>query len=173
MSVRQYKQDNQSFFEVRLRVQDKQGNWTEKRKRGLKSLKQARKWEQNLFKGIGAGRIQVGNLKWQEWHKYFLETIKLSMKNSTVMGYDGGLKKWLPIDWREKKLKDFSKRDIHSFLFEFLDDRVTDHMRKELRKKLNRIFQSAVEEGLINRNPVLGIKVTVPVSEKKVLSSEE
>jgi len=38
---------------------------------------------------------------------------------------------------------------------------------------LMRIFQMAVEEGVISRNPARGIKVKVPSSEQKVLTSDE
>ena len=173
MSINMYEKNNRKLYEARIRLQDSCGNWVEKRKRNFKSEKQARKWEYAVYKGLGSGTIQLGTMIWSDWHEHFLENLKLSMKNSTIINYDGALKKWLPTTWKNTKMKNFSKADVHYFLFETLGDRVTEHMRKNLRRRISRVFQAAVEEGVIARNPSLGIKVTAPISEKKVLSADE
>ncbi len=64
--------------------------------------------------------IKGGYLRWtwREWHQECLKQMALSYKASTVQGYDGGLKKWLPKEFVEKYLEDINVQDIRKFLFE-------------------------------------------------------
>ncbi len=47
------------------------------------------------------------------------------------------------------------------------------HSRKTLLKLIKRVFQIAVEDGILERNPAVGIKVPVPEVEQKFLTNEE
>ena len=89
------------------------------------------------------------------------------------MGYDGDLKKWLPQDWCEKEMSSFSKNDVYDLIFNYIGDRASAHTRQKTYKKVLRLFELAVEDGIINRNPAKGIRVRVPEANKKVLNSNE
>jgi len=113
-------------------------------------------------------------LSFQQWHEKFLESIKLNFKKSTIAQYDGDLKKWLVPELSNKQLSKIKKADIHNFIFEIVPTKNgTAHTQKRLCKNLKRIFQAALEEGYINRNPACGIKVKTPPPSKLVLNTNE
>ena len=78
----------------------------------------------------------------------------------------------LPNYWDEMELGDFSKVNIHKFIFEDMLSS-TPHQKKDVHKILRRFFEMAIEEGVINKNPAKGIKIKLPSPEQKVLTSEE
>ena len=110
--------------------------------------------------------------KWKDWLQECLKRMRFSLKHSTIFDYEKILGKWVPEFWNEIELKALTKADIHSLLFEDMRS-TTPHQKKKVHKMLMRVFQLAVEEGLITRNPVTGIKVTVPPFEQKGLTSKE
>ena len=64
--------------------------------------------------------------------------------------------------------------DIHEVLFEKMtDDVATQHTRKQVLKIIKRIFQMAVDNGKLDRNPCQGMMVKVPETEMKVLNGSE
>ena len=66
----------------------------------------------------------------------------------------------------------FKKADVHYLIFEDMRS-ATPHQKGKVYKMLKRIFQLAVEEGVINKNPTNGIQVRVPAPKQKVLTSNE
>ncbi len=62
---------------------------------------------------------------------------------------------------------------MHSFLFEELPLDTTAHTRKYVLKIIKRIFQMAVDNGHLDRNPTLGLMVKVPETLKSVLTPVE
>lgn len=174
MSIKKYKnKENETRYEVRIRVKDGRGKWHEKRKRAFETIRKAQQWEIKFQKGLACGAVDLTRLTFAEWHKEFLEDLKLHFKNSTVKNYDGNITKWIPPEWNGRRLSSFSKLDIHHLLFERLEGLATPHKKVVLRKALHRIFQAAIDEGVIVRNPVNGIKVQAPQGKKLVLSPKE
>src|SRR6185437_1365237 len=57
--------------------------------------------------------------------------------------------------------------------YEELDQGLSPNSRRNILQMVRRIFQMAVEEGAIDRNPCAGIQVKVPEVEQKVLTSTE
>ena len=98
--------------------------------------------------------------------------MQFSLKYSTVNNYRKILGKWIPRFWSEEELQNLTKADVHNLIFENMFS-ATPHQKKNLHKALRRVFEMAVEEGAINRNPARGIKVTIPAPKQKVLTSEE
>ena len=145
-----------------------------RKKKGVTSERKARELEFQ-FKNELHQLIKGGYLRWtwREWHQECLKQMGLSYKASTVQGYDGGLKKWLPKEFVEKYLEDINVQDIRKFLFEAVGDRVSKHYQNNLLKMVKRIFEMAVEEGVLAKNPALSIKVKVPQAQKKVLNAQE
>ncbi len=113
-------------------------------------------------------------IDFQKCHMKFIEEIKLSMKLSTVMQYDGDLKKWLPSEFLSKPIKEITREDVRSLVFDHMSKkRATAHTQKRVAKNLRRIFQSFVDEGRINKNPVNGINIKLPPALKRVLNTSE
>lgn len=91
-----------------------------------------------------------------------------------VMQYDGDLKKWLPEGFGDKKLTEYTKSNIHELVLKTLPKNgASPNLQKKTRRVLARIFEAALEEGLINRNPCKGITVKVPPPKKEVLVTGE
>lgn len=116
----------------------------------------------------------ITEMIFSDWHKRFLDDIKLSYKRGTVMQYDGDLKKWLPNFFSSKKMSEITKSDVHSLIFDYLlREGASANLQRKIRRVLSRIFEAAVEEGLIARNPCKGISVKVPPPVKFVLNTQE
>lgn len=98
--------------------------------------------------------------------------MRFSLKYFTVLNYEKLLGKWVPQNWDNEELQNFTKADIHSVIFEGMRA-ATPNLKSRVHKMLMRVFQLALEDGLIARNPAKGIKISVPPPEQKVLTSEE
>ncbi|MCF6287553.1 MAG: hypothetical protein L3K26_20585 [Candidatus Hydrogenedentes bacterium] len=84
-----------------------------------------------------------------------------------IMQYDGDLKKWLSKDFNGMPMEKIKKEDIHSFIFGTIAKAgATAHSQKRILKTLRRIFESALDEGVIARNPAKGIRIKVPPPKK-------
>lgn len=114
------------------------------------------------------------SLSFYQWHESFLKEIRLTMRNSTVTQYDGDLRKWLPKWLIDKKLEDITREDIHKLIFDQMSFRgASAHTQRRILKSIHRIFEVALENGLIARNPSRGIKIKVPPPNTSGLNSEE
>ena len=146
------------------RRKDFQGNF-------ISSLPKAKKVEFELKREL-VGKKGQSIWKWEEWLKECLRKMRFSLKHSTIIGYEVTLRKWVPKDWSQKELGDFKKADIHCLIFEAMRS-ATPHQKGKVYKMLKRIFQLAVEEGFIGKNPTSGIQVRIPAPKHKVLTSNE
>ncbi len=179
--IKKYIYKKKSYYLIQLSYTDSKGKRHQPKFRfdksgqRISSERTARLLEFDLLNEyIDKTEGKLNNLTFTEWHTQFLDDIKLTYKHGTVMQYDGDLKKWLPLGFGDKKLKDFTKGDIHKLIFEVLPKNgATPNLQKKTRRTLARIFEAALEEGLINRNPCKGIKVKVPPPEKLVLNHNE
>lgn len=117
-------------------------------------------------------------MTFSEWHEKFLEKISLQFKSSTVIGYNGNLKKWLSKDFMSMEVGKIMKSDVHKAVFEDVFHQghkkvVTPNIQKNLLKKLKRAFETALDEGFVERNPARSLRVKVPAKVQKVLKPDE
>ena len=171
--INKYQAGNKFLYEVFVKGRDKNGKQVGKRRRGITSARKAKEIEVDLINELRSKASETKTYTWQEWHLECIRRMRMTLKMGTIMGYDGDLKKWLPQDWCEKEMSSFSKNDVYDLIFNFIGDRASAHVRQKTYKKVLRLFELALEEGLIDRNPVKGITVKVPVAVKKVLNSNE
>lgn len=173
MSIKTYIENGRKFYEVFVKGRDIHGRQVGKRKRGIVSGNRATKIEFEYKKKIEA--LGDMNLKWtwKAWHQECLRRMKLSLKVQTVENYGFSVNKWIPKEWHDRGLYSFNKADVHTLLFETIVDTATPHLRKELLRRLKRIFEMAVEDGIISKNPTKGLRVDVSEAEQKVLNANE
>jgi integrase len=179
--IKAYKFKNKTYYLIQLSYTDRDGKRYQPKFRvdqngqRISSERTARLLEVHFLKEL-VSKIE-GNkfdISFSDWHRQFLEQIKLSYKRGTVMQYDGDLKKWLPEGFGDKRLKDYSKSDIYNLIFQTLPQNgATPNLQSKIRKTMARIFEAALEEGIINRNPCRGINVKVPTPPKLVLNHHE
>lgn len=171
--INKYQAGNKFLYEVFVKGRDKSGKQVGKRRRGITSIRKAKEIEVDLINELRSKASDTKTYTWQEWHLECIRRMRMTLKMGTIMGYDGDLKKWLPQNWCEKEMSSFSKNDVYELIFNNIGDRASAHIRQKTYKKVLRLFELAVEDGIINRNPAKGIRVRVPEAHKKVLNSNE
>ena len=174
-----YRFENKKYYEVSAEVRDPKGRRISRKTKFTASGNRitnrvaADKVEFELKRQLAFIKEDTCLWTWEKWHDECLERMKYTHKKSTLMGYDGDIKKWLSEQWREREMTDFTKAQIHEFIFVKLPAELSPHRKKTMLKCLRRIFELAVEEGIIGKNPTKGINVKIPQKEQKVLSSKD
>ena len=178
MSIKTYKsKEGKKLYEVYVGITAR-GERLQKRRRKdfqgnfISSLPTAKKVEFELKRELVGQKEGQPIWKWKDWLEECLRRMQFSLKYSTVNNYRKILGKWIPKFWSEEELQNLTKADVHNLIFENMFS-TTPHQKKNLHKALRRVFEMAVEEGAINKNPARGIKVTIPAPKQKVLTSEE
>ena len=147
------------------RRKDFQGNF-------ITSLFTAKKVEFELKRELIAQKEGQPIWKWKGWLEECLRRMRFSLKHSTIMNYETILGKWIPEDWSKRELQTITKSEVHNLIFEKMFS-TTPHQKKNFHKMLKRVFEMAIEEGVIDKNPVRGIKITLPSPKQKVLMAQE
>ena len=168
---------NKKLYEVYVSIKSKGERLQTRRRKDfqgnfISSLPTAKKVEFELKRKLIAQKEGQPIWKWKDWLEECLRRMQFSLKYSTVNNYRKILGKWIPGFWSEEELQNFTKVDVHNLIFENMCS-ATPHQKSKIHKMLMRIFQLAVEEGVITKNPTRGIKIKVPSSEQKVLTSDE
>ena len=178
MSIKIYiSKEGKKLYEVYVCVKAR-GKKLQKRRRKdfqgkfISSLQTANKVEFELKRELIAQKEGQPIWKWKDWLEECLKRMRFSLQCSTIFNYKTILGKWVPEHWNQRELGNFRKADVHSLIFEDMRP-ATPHQKNKVRKMLQRIFQMAVEEGIITRNPATGIQVRVPTPMQKVLTSQE
>ena len=178
MSIKTYKsKEGKKLYEVYVSItargerlqtrrrKDFQGNF-------ITSLFTARKVEFELKRKFIAQKEGQPIWKWESWLEECLRRMRYSLKYSTIMNYETILGKWIPENWSSRELKTITKSEVHSLIFEKMFS-TTPHQKKNFHKMLKRVFEMALEEGVIDKNPVRGITITLPSPKQKVLTAQE
>lgn len=173
MTIKSYQFNNKNYYEVYVCVYDGSGNRLQKRKRKIESLKKAQQLEFENKRELLDETNRPGKITFRNWHQKCLERMKFSYKKSTLSWYDGDLKKWLTKDFNLMFIDEITKSDVHDFIYESLPSSISENLRKTIHKKIRRLLEFAVEDGIIPRNPAIGITVKVPAPVKKVLNTKE
>ena len=178
MSIKTYKsKEGKKLYEVYVGIKAR-GEKLQKRRRKdfqgkfISSLPTAKKVEFELKRQLVGQKEGQPIWKWKDWLEECLKRMQFSLKYFTVLNYEKLLGKWVPKNWDEEELQNFTKADVHTVIFEGMRS-ASPNLKSRVHKMLMRVFQLALEEGLIPRNPARGIKITVPPPEQKVLTSEE
>lgn len=99
--------------------------------------------------------------------------MKLEFMPSTIAGYESQVVKWAHPHWKDMDLSTITKAHVYDLIFHKCEGLNTEITRLNLLKRIKRIFQMAMEEGHLDRNPCIGIKVRVPEPVQKVLTAVE
>nr|BFD67247.1 hypothetical protein HAGR004_22690 [Bdellovibrio sp. HAGR004] len=111
--------------------------------------------------------------RWSEWLSECLKRMKLVHRPSTVINYTAQMGKWIDPHWNNLDLHKITKQKVYDTIFTDVDSKVSPWTRKTILKMVRRIFEMAVEDGIIDRNPCAGIRVNVPEVDQKVLTKTE
>lgn len=169
MSIKKRIENDQTVYDVFVKVRDKAGRQKARRKLGIKSERDAIKIEMDLKAELEAFRSKT---LWSAWVQHCLEQSRLEYKYSTWFNYKCLLDKWVNPRWSSRFIDEITPADVHDLVFNLVDG-VSFWHRRNILKHVRRIFGRAVDEGIIVRNPAAKIKVKVPQAVQKVLNPVE
>lgn len=165
--------NGKKVYEVYVNGFDLRGKRVQRRKRGIESIREAEKVEFDFKRELAKLREQGLPQTWSEW----FETVKKRMQHecapSTVINYQSYLGKWVSPRWKSRELSSITRDDVYRIVHEEFNQEYTPYSRKTLLKQIRRVFQMAVEDGILDRNPTAGMKVQVPDRDPQVLTNEE
>ena len=172
MAIKKYLENEEQLYEVYVKVRDRLGRQISRRRKGISSESKAKRLEIKLKVELLKIRGDKIMPAWEEWVDECLARMRIEYCNSTILNYKGNLRKRVTPYLKDMALDKIKKSDIHSILFDKLSD-LSDATRRSLHKYIKRIFNMAIEEGLIHHNPTLGIKIKVSEKRKKCLTYTE
>lgn len=173
MAIKSYVKDGKKAFLVKVVARDQYGKQICRKQQGVPSERKAADIEFQFKKELEELVSGKPSMQWRKWVEHCLKRMKLELMPSSVMNYQGGLEKWVTPVWGDRLLSEISRSEVHQLVFEELQLGASPHARRNVLKMIKRIFQMAVEDGYLDRNPCTGIRVKVPESDQKVLTSSE
>lgn len=173
MAIKTQIKDGKKIYEVYLNGFDSQGKRIQRRARGIESLRKAEIVEFDLKRELALIREQKVNLKWGEWLEKCIERMKATYQPSTVINYEKQMNKSVNPHWKEIELRSFTRDDVHKMIYEKIDDSINMRTKRWVLDMIRRIFQMAVEEGILDKNPASGMRIKVPEVDQKVLTNSE
>lgn len=166
--------DGKKMYLAQVKTRDIGGKQILRTRQGIKTEREAERIEFELKKEVEAKVSGRAERDWVSWVSHCLNVMKLDKSPSTCINYEKNLGKWVNPIWTKRNLRDFTKSEVHKVIFELIPEgKVSPATRKTILKQVRRVFQMAVDDGLIDRNPAIGITVQVPESDKEVLTGEE
>lgn len=173
MSIKAYEENGEKYYQVYINGFDSAGRRIQKRKLKVETLKKAQDIEFELKRELAKLKEQAVPYRWDEWLRVCLQRMKGSYQPSTIINYQTTLDKWITPLWKDREIHTIKRDDVYRAIFEDVGQELKPNSRKCVLKFTKRIFQVALEEGLIERNPCLGIRIRVPEVEQKVLTTAE
>ncbi len=170
--IKSYMKDGKKYFEVYLHVRDRTGKLITRRKRGFTTEKTAKEHEFSL-------KVELSHIKkaapiwtWAKWHSEALRRMRITCKRATVYNYEGRVTRWIPESWKDKPLASITQGDIIAIIERIKEspDKVSPKYFVAL---LRRLFQMAVEEKIIDVNPLATLRVKEAKNVQMVLNSKE
>lgn len=169
MAIKRVKENGKFKYEVIVKIRDKSGKQVMRRRRWFRSEREAKKVEFELMTELEGHKSKI---TWDSWVETFLDKHKFVYRASTVFNYQHNLNKWFNPVLDGKFLADIKPSDIHQIIHENAEG-VSSYTKRGLIKIVKRVFNSAIEEGLINHNPAVGIRVKCADSNQLVLNRNE
>ncbi|MGE0632381.1 MAG: tyrosine-type recombinase/integrase [Pseudobdellovibrionaceae bacterium] len=168
MSIRKVMIDGTPKYEVFVKIRDKSGKQVARRKR-FSNEREARKAELDMLMGLQGHKTKI---TWKSWIEHVLEKYRIEYRTSTYFNYKHCLNKWFDPIWNEKFLDEIKPSDVHKAIFENAA-KVSSYTQRGLLKIVKRVFNLAIAEGIINRNPAVGIRVRCADANQGVLNRNE
>lgn len=173
MAIRTYDESGKKLYEVYINGFNSRGVRVQMKRRGIETLRRAETTEFELKRELAQLREEKIPLRWGEWFDECVKRMRLEFQASTIAGYETQVVKWVHPHWEHIELRSIVKADVYELIFHKCAEVKTQITRLNLLKRIKRIFQMAVEEGHLERNPCVGIKIRVPEAVQKVLTATE
>lgn len=169
MAIKKILENGKTKYEVVVKIRDKSGKQIMKRKRWFNNEREARKVELELLMELEGFKTKV---TWKKWIEHVLEKYRVEYRYSTFLNYKHCLDKWFNPVWNEKFLDEIKPSDVHHVIFEDCK-KTSSYTQRGLLKIVKRVFNLAIEEALLVRNPAVGIRVKCADANQGVLNRNE
>lgn len=170
--IKTYIVNGKKNYEVYVSERDHNKKLVARRKRGITSEREAKALEFQLKCELQSLVKKNSSMKWGQWTEEILSRVKMRFKHSTYLNYSSYLSNWVPEEWRDLLLEEIKPGDVYKVIDSTKND-LSQVSQLTFLKILRRIFQEAVEEGLIGHNPARSISIRAPESNKNVLTTSE
>jgi integrase len=160
--------DGKLKYEVFIKVRDKSGKQVARRKRFV-TEREAKKAELEILMDLQGHKTKIN---WRKWIEHVLEKYRVEYRTSTYFNYKHCLDKWFNPVWNEMFLDEIKPSDVHHAIFERCAE-VSSYTKRGLLKIVKRVFNLAIEEGILVRNPAVGIRVRCADANQAVLNRSE
>ena len=168
MTIKKQMIDGKLSYEVFVKVRDKSGKQLARRK-VFANEREAKKAELEFKIELEGYKTSV---TWRAWVEHVLERYKVEYRHSTFHNYKHALNKWFNPIWDQKFLSDIKPSDVHHAIFEDCKE-TSSYTQRGLLKIVKRVFNLAIEEGVIIKNPAVGIRVRCADANQGVLNRNE
>lgn len=168
MAITRLMIDGKPMYEVFVKIRDKSGKQVAKRKR-FQNEREAKKAELEILMNLEGHKTKI---TWKQWIVHVLEKYRVEYRTSTYFNYKHCLNKWFDPVWNEMFLDDIKPSDVHKVIFENCKG-TSSYTQRGLLKIVKRVFNVAIEEGIIVRNPAVGIRVRCADANQAVLNKSE
>lgn len=169
MAIKKVLENGKYKYEVIVKIRDKSGKQLMRRKRWFSSEREARKVELDILMELEGHKSKIF---WKKWVEHVLEKYRVEYRASTYWNYKHCLDKWFNPIWNDKFIDEIKPSDVHKAIFETASG-VSSYTQRGLLKIVKRIFNIAIEEGVIVRNPAVGIRVRCADANQSVLNRSE
>jgi integrase len=173
MAIKAIEKKGKKVYDVYVNGFDARGKRIQMKRRSLDSLRKAEIAEFELKRELAKIKEDTVSVRWEEWVTECLIKMRLTNQPSTVNGYEKQLNKSINHHWKGIELKKITKSDVHEMIFEKIDNKISMNTRRWILDMIRRLFQMAVEDGILSHNPTAGLKVKVPEIDQKVLTNSE
>ena len=173
MAIKSYVENDRKRYEVYVHGVNARGQRIQWRRKVIETLRKAESVEFELKRSLAKIKEEHPPFRFGEWFLECVKRMRLELMPSTIQGYESQIEKWVLPHWKDKEIASIAKSDVYDLVFHRCEEISTQITRLNLLKRLKRIFQMAVEEGWLERNPCVGIKIRVPEPIQKVLTSAE
>lgn len=169
MAIKKVLENGKTKYEVIVKVRDKSGRQKMRRRRWFSNEREARKAELEILMELEGHKTKV---TWKQWIGHVLEKYRVEYRTSTYFNYKHCLNKWFDPVWNDKFVDEIKPSDVHRVIFEDCAS-VSSYTKRGLLKIVKRVFNIAIEEGLVVRNPAVGIRVRCAEAAQAVLNKNE
>jgi integrase len=173
MAIKTYIKNEKKLYEVYVNGRNSRGMRVQRKRGGIETLRKAEQVEFELKRELAVLREEKVPLRFGEWFDECMRQMKIDKKPSTVNNYQSQIRKWVLPHWRDTEMRAITRTDVHEMIFEKCAAIRTPNNRKTVLKLVKRLFEMAVDEGVIDRTPCAGIQVKAPEVEQKVLTTTE
>lgn len=169
MAINKVIENGKVKYEVFVKTRDKSGKQVARRKRWFSNERDAKKAEFEILTELEGKRTKV---TWKSWIDHVLEKYRMEYRTSTYFNYKHCMDKWFNPVWNDRFLDEIKQSEVHKVIFE---DAVqtSSHTKRGLLKIVKRVFNVAIEEGVLVRNPAVGIRVACAEANQAVLNRNE